>query len=211
MTRSDGHRGDFTDVRRRGIKTATAVFDRFIEEVDLVYGRRPRLDDGVEGFDDDGSEAAPRDIPQLRAAVARTIDLYAELFQRTFEVYADVVENVLRERRARGSGADGSPVALAGAPGGQAHAAVWIHNSTDAPVSGVSLRMTDLTAHDGARLEASLASFSPQWLEVAPAASRSSTLSAAIPPSAAAGTYYGHVLATGLPGVSLPVCVVVEP
>jgi hypothetical protein len=86
---------------------------------------------------------------------------------------------------------------------------VWIHNSTTAAVGDVALRMTDLTAHDGARIAASAAAFAPASLHVGPAASRSSSLSVRVPGSAAPGTYVGHVLATGLPGTSLDVRLVV--
>jgi hypothetical protein len=46
-------------------------------------------------------------------------------------------------------------------------------------------------------------------VDVGPAASRSSSLSVRVPRSASDGTYFGHVLATGLPGASLTVSLVV--
>jgi hypothetical protein len=101
------------------------------------------------------------------------------------------------------SGYAGSPVELAGAPGTDARAPVWIHNSTDEPVNGLALRMTGLTADDGAAIDASTGTFSPSKLDVPAGASGCSQLAVGIPPTAAPGTYHGHVLATGLAGASL--------
>jgi hypothetical protein len=207
MTGSDGHRTDLTELQRRGVATATEVFERLIEELDGAGRRRPKADAGLKDSDDGG----PADIPALRAAVARTIDVYADLFRRTLELYADVVESVARSAAPAPREPDpaGAQVTLAGSPGIEAIATVWIHNTTAAPVEDIALRMTDLTAHDGARIPASAAAFVPARVEVGPAASRSSSLSVQVPDSASEGTYVGHVLATGLPGTSLTVSLVV--
>lgn len=204
---NDRHRDDLSDVQRRGVTAAMEVFDRLIAELDGVDGRRPRADAALDGRDGTG----PSDFPQLRAAVARTVDVYAELFRRTVEVYADVVESVLRSDGPAAPAADarGAEIALAGSAGGEAVAVVWIHNSTEAPVDAIALRMTDLTAHDGTRIAAASASFAPERLNVGPGGSRSSSLSVRVPRSAPLGTYVGHVLATGLPGTRLAVCLVV--
>jgi hypothetical protein len=82
---------------------------------------------------------------------------------------------------------------------------VWVHNTTDVPVSGAALRITDLTAADGARIAAAAAAFSPGALDVPAAESRRARLSVAVPRSSASGTYHGHVLVAGLAGASLPV------
>jgi hypothetical protein len=207
VTGGERHRSDLSDVQRRGVAAAMEVFDGLIEELDGFDGR-PRADAALDGRAGGG----PSDFPQLRAAVARTVDVYAELFRRTVEVYADVVESVLRSNgsapEADGRGAE---IALAGAAGGEALAAVWIHNTTAAPVEAVMLRMTDLTAHDGTRIAAASASFAPERLDVGPGASRSSALSVRVPRSTPPATYVGHVLATGLPGTRLAVCLVVAP
>jgi hypothetical protein len=206
MTGSDGHRGDLSALQRRGVATATEVFERLIEELDGVE-RRPKADAGFKDSDDGG----PADVPALRAAVARTIDVYADLFRRTLELYADVVESIARSTGPAAPEPDrtGAQVALAASPGTEAIATVWMHNATVAPVEDIALRMTDLTAHDGARIPGSAASFAPARVDVGAAASRSSSLSVHVPHSASDGTYVGHVLATGLPGTSLTVSLVV--
>jgi hypothetical protein len=209
MSSGDRHRESLSDLQRRGIATAMEVFDRLIEEVDGFDGRRVPRDMDVDGPDRDGTAAGPTDLPQLRAAVARTIDVYADLFRHTLELYADVVESVVRSNGAGAPDAGGAEIALTGSPGTRAVAVVWIHNASTAPVDAAALRMTDLTAHDGARIAGSAATFEPGSLDVGPASSGSSSLSVLVPRSAAPGTYVGHVLATGLPETRLAVCLVV--
>jgi len=208
MSDGDGHRDDLSDVQWRGITAARDVFDRLVAELDGFDGRPPRT--GPELGGPDGNGAGPADLPQLRATVARTIDVYADLFRRTLEVYADVVESVLRTGgpAAPAPDAGGAEVGLAAAAGAEAVAAVWIHNTTEAPVD-VVLRITDLTAHDGAVVEASWAAFAPPRLHVGAGASRSSELTVRVPRSAAPATYVGHVLSTGMPETRLAVCLVV--
>jgi hypothetical protein len=208
MTGGDRHRDDLSDVQRRGAATAMEVFDRLIAELDGVDGRA-RVNARLDGRDGRGPDAGPQDLPQLRAAVARTIDVYADLFRRTLELYADVVETVMRSNGSDSPDAGGAEVRLAGAAGTEAVAVVWIHNATEVPADDIALHMTDLTAHDGGRIPASAAGFAPPRLHVGPAASRSASLSVRVPDGAAPGTYVGHVLATGLPGTSLAVHVVV--
>jgi hypothetical protein len=199
-----------TEVQRRGIEAATELFDRFIEDIENLGAARPRVETALERFAPPGGEAAAG-VPEMRAAFARTIDLYADLFRQTFEVYADLVDAFLRPRTAAVAGAadPGAPIALTGSPGQEASGMVWIHNPTDSGVAGVALRMTDLIAHDGARIEAPLGSFSPAGLDIPAAASGSATLSVRIPSSAGASVYYGHVLAAGVPEASVPTCLAV--
>jgi hypothetical protein len=208
MSAGDRHRGDLSDVQRQGVATAMDVFDRLIAELDGLDGRRPRADERLDG----GNDSGRTELPQLRAAVARTIDVYADLFRRTLELYADVVETVLRSDGQAAPHADGTgaEIVFAGSSGTHAVATVWIHNSTTAPVQATALRMTDLTAHDGTRIEASTATFSPPRLDVGPGRSRSASLSVRVPSSAAPGTYFGYVLATGLTGTRLAVRLVVD-
>ena len=208
MSDGDGRPAALTDVQRQGLTAAREVFDRLVAELDAVDGRAPRLDGrlaGENGGDPDGAV-----IPQLRAAVARTIDVYADLFRRTLEVYADVVEGVVRAGAPDASPGerDGAAVALTGAAGARAVAVVWIHNTTAAPVD-VALHMTDLTAHDGERVASAAARFEPGHLQVGAGASRSASLTVDVPGSSAPGVYVGHVLAAGLPDACLAVRLVV--
>jgi hypothetical protein len=192
-----------------GIEAASELFDRLLAEVAAREMPRLRIDEALRALD---SGAGSDGVPQMRAAVARAIDLYADLFRETFLLYADVVELAVRGGGATltASGAAGVPLALSGLPGREAAAEVWIHNATEAPLSDIALRVTDLAAHDGAKLAGTLATFSPAAFDVPARASASATLALAVPHAAAAGAYHGHVLAAGLPAASVPVRLVVD-
>lgn len=209
MSETDGHPDG---LRRRAIETASDVFDRLIEELDRPQMASPRIDAALEGFDDSGADAGRPGLWEMRRTFGRAIDLYADLARMTFEAYADVVEASVGRGTAAAPADAGAeaPVLLTGRPGAQAEAAVWIHNPSRAAFSGLALRMTDLIAHDGARIEASLGSFLPSELDVAPSTSASAILSVRIPESAAASVYYGHVLAVGAPDAGAPTRLVVE-
>jgi hypothetical protein len=212
---ADGGRPELdglSDLQRRGATAAGEVFERFIARLEVPDQRSPRPAYGRERGNG-AAAASPATLAQARAAVARAIDLYAELFQETFDLYADLVEQGARPPGVGVTAADGtgSPVTLAGLPGQRAVAPVWIHNATEAPVTGVTLRITGLTASDGAGIGASSGSFTPARLDVAAGSSGSARLSVTIPPAAAPTIYHGLVLASSLPWASLAVRLVVQP
>ena len=205
-----GGEDPFGDLQLRGIAAASEVFDRLAAELggtSAAAGAAPAPRAG-------GAAAADDTIgrQQLRAAAARTIDLFAGLLQQTFESYVELVQELVAPPGAGASDAAGarSDLSLAGPPGGNAVATIWIHNATDRPANDVVLRLTDLTDHACARIDASLARFLPARLLVDAGASASSLLSLAIPPRTEPGIYFGHVLAGSLPAAGLPVRLVVE-
>jgi hypothetical protein len=195
---------DLTELQRRGMESAARVFDRLMEQVEDLRVTRPRPARGLDGVD--GETGPAPGLHQVRAAAAAAIDGYAELFQRTFELYADLVETSARRD---GGTADRPTVELAGPPGACAATTVWAHNSTDAPAADVTLRLTDLTAHDGTVIRAATSTFEPGRLSIEQGQSASSWLSVTIPAEAPEGVYYGHVLATGLPRAHAPIRLVV--
>jgi hypothetical protein len=197
-----------TEAQLREIAAAAEVFDRLAEEIaGATNGSAPHgAADGAIASDD------PIGQQQLRAAAARTIDMFAGLFQQTFETYVDLAQSLVAPRGAGVGMSAGAATSLAlgGWAGANAGATVWIHNTTAGHAAEVVLRLTDLTAHNGARIDAALARFVPAMLAVSSGASAASMLSLAIPPCAEPGIYYGHVLADGLPPAGLQVRLVVE-
>jgi hypothetical protein len=195
-----------TYVQRAGMDSAAQVIERLL---DLLGGEpSPAATEPDAG----PPLAAGSDVPELRRSVARALDLYSELVRRSFEGYADLVEQTLRVRGVRlhaGEDVQAGPLALACAPGGRASVAVWLHNTTTAPAA-TALRLTDLTAHDGSIVPGSAGRFDPADVRVEPGASSSATL-VLDPGDAAPGTYVGHVLAEGLPDAALPVHLSVTP
>jgi hypothetical protein len=192
----DGH-----DIRRQGMDAVADAFARLVEQIQDFDPPRTRP----------GPDHDPVGMLQIRAAIARAVDVYGDLFRRTFDLYADVLEDALYTAGATISGTDGSPLELAGTPGTRAQASVWVHNSTGRPAGDLGLRMTGLMAADGATIDASAGSFSPPDLTVAAGARDATRLSVSIPATAVPGVYHGHVLAAGLVDTSLPVRLTVRP
>jgi hypothetical protein len=199
-----------SDLQARAIEAASEVFDRLSAELGAngaADGSRSPAADA----DDARPQADPIGQQQLRAAAARTIDLFAGLFAQTFETYVELAQSLVQPPGTGVAVSAGAAAELSfgGPAGGNAGATVWIHNATGEPARAVALRLTDLTSPAGARVDAALARFVPAALDVAAGASAAALLSLAIPARAAPGVYFGHVLAAGLPS-ALAVRLVVE-
>lgn len=197
------------DLRMRGITAATEVFDRLTAELGAGAARDEAPPAAANGRPA-GSD--PVGQQQLRAAAARMIDLFAGLFQQSFEAYVELAQAIVQPPGGgvAVSAGGGAGLTLGAAAGANACATVWVHNPTTEPAPGVTLRLTDCTAPDGARIDATLARFAPAALAVGAGESASALLSLAIPARTACGVYFGHVLTAELPDVALPVRVEVK-
>jgi hypothetical protein len=192
-----------TDIQRRGMDAASQVVKGFIDFLEVDAPRPADPDVAPVGDHEPG-------FAQLRSNVARALDLYTELVRRSFESYADLVEQTLRARGVQLNGAkDGQlgHLTLQGAAGARAIGTLWMHNTSDRPASAV-LRLTDLTAHDGLLVPACAGRFEPTAVQAGPGASVSASLALALG-DVEPGVYRGHVLAAGLPDAALPVRLVV--
>jgi hypothetical protein len=190
---------DLTDVQRRGMDSAAQVIEHLIG----VLGSAP---EPPPAEPDRGSALDEPDVPDLRRGVARALDLYTDLVRRSFESYADLMEQTLRARGVQLNATEEprtDPLLIRCARAGRAAVTVWLHNTTTRPSSTV-LRLTALTAHDGQVVPECAGSFTPVELSVGPGVSTSARLTLA-PGDAAPGLYRGHVLAHGLPDTALPV------
>jgi hypothetical protein len=210
-----------TDVQRRGLDAAAQVVSGFVDLLDMpLPGPQPSPDPaGDREADDrraDTREADDRepvnghepDLAQLRVTVVRALDLYADLVRRSFEGYADLMDQMLRSRGVELDSGHGGLLALQGAAGARATGTVWMHNTTAQRASGVP-RLTDLASHDGHVVPASAARFQPAALAIEPSASTSATIEVALA-DVAPGVYRGHILARGLPDAALPVRLLVR-
>lgn len=190
-----------SELQLRAIEQASEAFERLSAGLDGPAapgaGFGPPPPPGAAGA---GAHGDPVGEQQLRAAAARTIDLFSGLFQQAFESYVELAQALIRAPLggAGGPGAPAADLALEGRAGATTCATVWIHNATPAPVPAVALRLTALEADTGARIDPA-ARFAPAALDVAGGASASALLSLAIPAGTAPGVYFGHVLVTGLP------------
>jgi hypothetical protein len=190
-----------TDVQRRGMDAAAQVIEGFI----AMLGAQPPPAGPAAG-EANGLEPG---FAQLRTSVARALDLYSDLVRRSFEGYADLVEQGLRARGVRLHGAEDGQAELAvqATAGTRATTTLWLHNTTDRPAAAV-LHLTGLTAHDGRVVPPAAARFEPAAVQVAAGTSVAARLALALD-GVAPGLYRGHVLAAGLPDAALPVRLVV--
>lgn len=191
-----------TEVQRRGMDAAAQVIEGFLTALE---GHQAPTTDAA-GGPGDGPEPG---FAQLRASVARALDLYSDLVRRSFEGYADLVEQRLRDRGVRLHGAGPGPgeLTVQAPSGATAAGTVWLHNTTDEPARAV-LRLTTLTAHDGPTVTGTAARFDPAEARIAPGASVAARLAIGLA-GAVPGVYHGHVLAEGLPEAALPLRLVV--
>lgn len=202
---------ELTDAQRQSVAVAAGLFDQLIDEARQRETPRLNIEELLSPLAADGDRSAA--LAQIRSSVTRTIDLYSDLVNETFAIYADAIEQVLgRDGGPRPASSSGgaSPVALSGRPGAEATAKVWLHNATSAPVTGVRLWMTGLTAHDGRTLHETACAFFPGVLDVEAGSSASAAVSVTVPTNAGAGDYHGLVLATGLPAAGVPVLLTVQ-
>lgn len=206
-------RGDHEDTGREwALRSASAVFDQLLEAVDGLPPRAEGSDDGPrEPVPPPGARSRRADpsLTELRAAVARSMDLYSDLLQQVLALYAESIQGLLDQRAARSGSTDG-PIELDAHAGSTARARLWVHNATAESLRAVRLRLTDLSAHDGSRL-ADVAAFEPAEVDVPAGGSAASWLEVLVPDGVTPAAYHGYVLAAGLPDAAVGVRLVVAP
>lgn len=196
-----------TDAQRRGLDAATQVVREFVDLFDMQSSSetQPSSDPANDTESVNGHEPG---LTQLRVTVARALDLYADLVRRSFEGYADLIDEMLRSRGVEFGSVDGGLLTLQGAARARAMGTVWMHNTTARRASAIP-HLTDLASHDGRVVPASAGRFQPSTLTIKPSASTSATVEVVLG-DVAPGVYRGYVLARGLPDVALPVRLLVR-
>jgi hypothetical protein len=184
------------DIGQLGLETAAKVVERLMTLTRLTLSRQP----GGLTFPLLPATSESVEARRLRAEAERLIDLYADWTRSLVQAAVDAadVSRATPERLILG------PVD----PAATAEACVWLH-VLDGPAAGpATLRATDLIAHHGGVIPSGAVRFDPAHLDTAsPRTSREVTVRATAPSGAAPGPYYGHILAAGLPEVSLELCV----
>lgn len=94
---------------------------------------------------------------------------------------------------------------------GVATAEMWLHNGGPVDMGKVRLRCSDLLAHDGTVIAASLVRFEPDPIPMPERSSRGLTVEVKISEDLPPGSYRGTLVADGHPDVWLPVEVAVKP
>jgi hypothetical protein len=212
-----GDLGAIGAVQRQAIEHATRVIGQFLDMVDGARDRMAASPGGPDAGEASGARAGARDpeagFREIRADAARAVDLYVELFRRTFDAYVDLAEATLRRRDrphlaaegpvgadVGGDAADGpavAPLVLRASPGGVAEATVWLHNTSDAAIGAQPVRATALTAHDGAVIDACRVVVEPATLSGLAAHASGRAVVRVHLDGAPAGRYVGHLLTSG--------------
>ncbi|MGH9229112.1 MAG: hypothetical protein ACRD07_10390 [Acidimicrobiales bacterium] len=198
-----GHDGDglrpfdplraVTDVQRQAIDNAGRIIGRLLEMMD----RAPTAGDALEVPADDGGDGAEPGFQQIRANVARAIDLYMDLFQRTFEAYADLTETTLRRREVSIGGDGASPTApltLQVTEDGVAEGELWLHNATDAAIGPDRVGATPLWSHGGHVVPVADVTIEPRTLPPVPPGESARAVVRVDTGRLHPGRYHGHLL-----------------
>lgn|GEM_PF-1739923 len=178
------------DVRRLGIDVATEIVARFARMV-------APLDGGL-GWGGGGDGRLAGDVSDAVKATLRVLEDLAEVAGRLVSdgSRTDRVERL---------------VVPIGATGGSGRLLMWLHNTTEEPVTGVTFDAVDLVGGAG-RLPGSVVSIEPAAIATIPAGtSREMTVTVTVPVGTAPGVYHGLVVAPALPGAALALLVDIEP
>jgi hypothetical protein len=219
------------DVQRAGLEAAAAVVERVLElgrhgarmpysfhlpaePVDVTDSNAADAGKGEDA--DDGADAIPgaeaeadraREVRRLRADGERLLEMWGEWLRVLLDAAADGAEaGVVGRNGGAAHPADG-PLRLGPVRAGQpASARAWLHVLDGPPGPPARLSATALTAHDGAAIDAGAARFEPAVLDSFDLrTTHELVVTVAVPDDTPPGTYHGHVLANGIPEVSLAV------
>jgi hypothetical protein len=168
------------EVQRFGWASAATVIDRYSTLVDRATG---------EG----SSTSAPDFDPGVLVdAAVRMAAGYLRLL--------DTTATLVVSRRARTSGPE-RVVMPAARPGEGSEIALWLHNPTASPVTGIELGATGMVSPDGGAIPTGALSVIPPRIDrLDGSSSRELLLRVDIPEDQQAGIYFGLVELTGLPG-----------
>jgi hypothetical protein len=194
-----------SELQAQGIRAASDIAQRLTDLLDSAVSP-PRAD--APGPHANGRAS----IRDLRGAVGRLIDLYGDVFQRTFDAYADLLEERARMGPHLDGGATGVVQVEVTTNGGvrSGTSELWLGNGTDATTSGLRVMSTAFVGADGCVPAASVI-LSPSVVDsLAPGAAARVAVSVEIDPGVPPGYYHGYVLVPELPGEALPLRLLVR-
>jgi hypothetical protein len=190
------------DIGQFGLEAAAAVVERILDLSRAGGSLRIPLLPATE------SPERTRQIRRLRADVERLIEGYAE-WTRT--LVDGAIDLAVRDGASNGSRPDSLELGPA-RPGDEAAGEAWMH-FLDGPGAGLAaFTATDLTCHNGSVVPSALVVFDPPALDSAAArTSHAVRVRVRVPLDARPGPHLGHILASGLPEVSLALRLDVAP
>lgn len=150
-----------------------------------------------------------RQARRFRADAERLVELYADWTRMLVDGAASLAEQAVggEAPAAAAPGAGSAAVVLGPASAGATTTtSVWLHVLDGPGAAPAPLRATDLVAHDGSVVAGASLSAAPSHLDTSvPRSSSEVRISVRVPDGTPPGAYHGHLLATGLPEVVLPV------
>jgi hypothetical protein len=210
------------DVQRAGLEAAAAMVERILElgrhgarmpysfhlpaqPVDGTDSNGADAGDGTDAAGGEGDRA--REVRRLRADGERLLEWWGEWMRVLLDAAVDGAEAGVAERGAAAARDGDKPLRLGPVKGGQpASGRAWMHILDGPPGPPARLSATAFTAHHGATIEGRAASFEPPVLEsIELRSSHELVVTIAVPTGTRPGAYHGHILAAGLPEVSLAV------
>jgi hypothetical protein len=155
--------------------------------------------------DPDAEGDRAREVRRLRADGERLLEWWGEWMRVLLDAAVDGAEAGAAEREA--ATREDQPLRLGPVKAGHpASGRAWVHILDGPPSPPARLGATALTAHDGGTIEAQAASFEPPMLDSFDIrSSHELGVTVAVPAGTRPGIYHGHILAVGLPEVSLAV------
>ena len=196
------------EVQRAGLEAAATVVERMLELGRL--GTRgpfpfPLPSDPAAGSNGDQprDRADPgREVRRLRGDAERMLELWGEWMRLLLDAAADSTEASLGNRNGEPDRLLLGPVK----PGDSVRGRTWLHVLDGPPTAPARLAATAFSAHDGAAIEAEAMTFDPPVLDTfALRSSQEIVVTVAVSARTPAGVYHGHILAAGLPELSLAV------
>jgi hypothetical protein len=195
-----------TELQAEGIRRASDIAGRLIDLLDSGSTSPPRPSESGRSNGD-----AQPSVGDLRGAMGRLIDVYGDVLQRTFDAYADLLDDRSRASTHLDGGPTG-PVRVeidATADPLVGNGELWLGNGTDTPSAELRLVPTPLVGVTGC-VASGAVMFQPDLVEpVAAGASVRVTVSIEIDRDVLPGYYHGYVLVPQLPGEALPLTLVV--
>jgi hypothetical protein len=193
-------------IQAEGFRAASELVDRVVR---IARG-------GLNGTDWPTISSAPLNNEQ-RADIFGATDV-APLLRSWWSVVGQMLlgADAQKSSRPEGPALDLEKVETAGrlelvttAPG-VAATEVWIHNRGTTDFGDVTVHCSELLSHDGNIIPSDSARLLPHIVAMPPRSSRGITIEVTVAADVAPGTYRGNLLASGGPGLWLPVILAVE-
>jgi hypothetical protein len=205
-------------VQQRGFRAATEVVNRLVRmTAQMTDGVAAEVEPNESACEDAQlgqtvDEAGPAPDVDSRVDADRVLQSWQNLMgQFVGSIRGTVTQAVedplfdLAKAESRGQ------ISLESTSPGPVCAEVWLHNRGADDLGKVRLRCSDLLAHDGALVAASVVRFEPDAVPMPPRSSRGVTVEVDVNEDIRPGSYRGTLLAEGHEEVWMPVVLAVRP